>query len=95
MAIPAGNYSVQGGKGGDAGPSTATNAVYGSGLDGSNWAVNFGSGSLSASSTQDKSDGQGVPGVTSSSMDPLQLAILAAAVLAVGALIWRSKASRR
>lgn len=43
-----------------AGPSQATAAAYGSGLDGSGWAVNF-SGVQSASSSQDKSGG--IPGV--------------------------------
>lgn len=43
-----------------AGPSNATSAVYGSGLDTSGYSVNF-SGIQSASSSQDKSGG--VPGI--------------------------------
>lgn len=46
--------------GAPAGPSSATAAAYGSGLDGSGWAVNF-QGVQSASNAQDKSGG--IPGV--------------------------------
>jgi hypothetical protein len=42
--------------GGGAGPSNATSAAYGSGLDGSGWNVNF-SGTQSAQQSQDKSSG--------------------------------------
>lgn len=90
MSIPAGNYSLQGGAGGAAGPSTASAATYGSGLDASGWNINF-SGAQSASSTQDKSGG-GVPGVGGGSGILSQSGLLTvAAALAVGLIVWRLK----
>lgn len=50
--------------GGGGGPQTAHTAVYGSGLDGSNWNVNF-SGTQTAKSSADKSPlGDTIPSVS-------------------------------
>ena len=62
-----------------AGPSNSegTAAAYGSGLDGSNWAVNF-KGIQGASGSSDKTDGLGIGGIP-------QWALLAVA----GAIAWK------
>lgn len=90
-SLPAGNYS--GGAGGNAGPSNATAATYGSGQDGSGWVVNF-SGVQNASAAYDKSGG-GVPGMTGSgavfAQQLPQGVLLALAAAAVGVVLWRLK----
>lgn len=72
------------------GPSNATSAAYGTGMDGSGWNVNF-SGVQSASSNQDKSGG--VPGLgisgAVSGVPGWMWAILA------GAVAWRIYKSRQ
>lgn len=95
MSTPVG-YSASGGQGGSAGPSTASAATYGSGLDGSGWVVNF-SGVQNASAAYDKSGG-GVPGVGGGSSvlasvpQGAWLALGALALALVGAAAWRSRA---
>jgi len=83
---------MQGGGGASAtAPQNASSAVYGSGLDGSQWNVNF-SGVQSASSAQDKRGG--VPGLESPAL--LGGPIPSWAWLAVaGLLAWKIAKSRR
>ncbi len=73
-----------------AGPSNATSAAYGSGLDGSGWSINF-AGVQNAGSNQDKSGG--VPGLGGSGVAGA-LPWYVWVVLA-GAVAWRLKKSRR
>lgn len=73
-----------------AGPSNATSAAYGSGLDGSGWSINF-AGVQNAGSNQDKSGG--VPGIGASGIaGSIPWYVWA---LVAGAVVWRLKSSRR
>lgn len=73
------------------GPSNAEAAVYGSGLDGSGWNVNF-SGIQSASSNQDKSGGVPGFGISGASAGvPGWVWVVGLAV--IGVAVWRRSKS--
>ena len=73
-----------------AGPSNAVSGAYGSGLDGSGWAINF-QGVQNASNAQDKSGG--VPGLGSSGVAGAVPWYVWAAL--VGAVVWKQFKSRK
>lgn len=78
--------------GGGGGPTSAQSAVYGSGLDGSNWNVNF-SGLLSASSNSDKTGSGGglATGLAGESISSIPWPVWAALGLLV---VWKLSKSK-
>lgn len=79
------------GGGSSAAPQNSQTAVYGSGLDGSGWAVNF-QGIQSASSTQKKADGIGLPDAGGGfAMPDIPMWVYA---VAAGLILWKSRSKK-
>lgn len=74
--------------GSNSGPSHAESGVYGSGLDGSGWSINF-AGVQNAGSNQDKSGG--VPGLGISGVSAVPWYVWA---LLGGAALWKLRKSK-
>lgn len=94
-AAPAIIGALGGGKGGaPAGPTDVQAAVYGSGLDGSGWNVNF-SGLQTNGSNKAGAAEQSAAGALGLGADGMSPLLIAGAVLIVGMAIWAKSKSKK